>query len=108
MVDLHELSATDAIRRLGAGKLAIGDYLEACLSRIAAREPVVRAFTRFSPDLVGRRARRVPAGALLGMPVGVKDVLDAVRDRNVARLRRTAAGDEATRQRLRTHLRHSP
>ena len=76
MADLHELSATAAIGRMGAGKLAIGDYLEACLSRIAAREPVVRAFTRFDPDLVRRRARHAPAGALRGMPVGIKDVLD--------------------------------
>ena len=76
MADLHELSATDAMRGLGAGKIAIGDYLEACLARIAVREPTVRAFTRFDPDLVRRRARHAPQGALHGMPVGVKDVLD--------------------------------
>ena len=69
-----DLSATEAARRIAAGSLRPEELLEACLERIAAREPVVRAFAHLDPSL----ARAAPAGSgpLAGLPVGVKDVLD--------------------------------
>ena len=72
----YQFTATEARRRMGSGQLDGSDYLESCLERIAAREPTVRAFARFDPDLVRRRARHTAAGALHLLPVAVKDVLD--------------------------------
>ena len=50
--------------------------MEACLARIAEREPTVRAFAWFDAERrAGRRAAALP-GPLHGLPIGVKDVLD--------------------------------
>lgn len=53
---------------------------EACLERIAAREPAVRAWAFLDPELARKQARALDAGAvrgpLHGLPVGVKDILD--------------------------------
>ena len=50
------------------------DLLEACLERIAARDPVVHAFAFH--DAAAVRAVTPGEGPLHGIPVGVKDVLD--------------------------------
>ncbi|QTI78438.1 amidase [Roseomonas marmotae] len=71
-----DLSATEAARRIDAGSLRPETLLEACLDRIAEREPVVRAFVHFDPALARAAASRPLAGILAGLPVGVKDVLD--------------------------------
>jgi Asp-tRNA(Asn)/Glu-tRNA(Gln) amidotransferase A subunit family amidase len=76
MTEPFWLTATEVLRRIASGKLDARAYRESCLERIAAREPVVRAFTQFDPDLVRRRARHAPLGALHGLPMAVKDVLD--------------------------------
>lgn len=52
-----------------------------CLDRIAAREPAVRAFAHFDADRILAEARALdasapPRGALFGVPLGVKDVID--------------------------------
>ena len=72
--DLHRLTATGAARQIAAGTLRPADLLDACLDRIAAREPVIRAFAHHDPATV--RAAAPKAGPLHGIPVGVKDVLD--------------------------------
>ena len=72
--DLHRMTATEASRRIAAGTLKPGDLLEACLERIAAREPDIHAFAHHDPAAV--RAAMPKAGPLHGIPVGVKDVLD--------------------------------
>jgi len=71
-----DLSAAEAARRIAAGRLSPAELVEACLDRIAAREPVVRAFSSLDPALPRRAAARPIAGPLAGLPVGVKDVLD--------------------------------
>ncbi len=75
MTDIAMLTATEATSRIRAGTLSGRDYLEACLDRIAAQEPEIRAFAHHDPALV-RAAVPMP-GPLHFMPVGVKDVLDA-------------------------------
>lgn len=72
MTELALLTATEALARIRAGSLSAADYRAACLARIAAREPEIRAFAHHDAALVGEGAE----GALAGMPVGVKDVLD--------------------------------
>ena len=67
-------TATEASRLIQSGKLTPRDLLEACLARIAAREPEVRAFAFIDPAQA-RAAKPLP-GPLHGIPIGVKDVFD--------------------------------
>ena len=70
------LTATEAVRLVRDGKLSPAELMEACLARIAEREPVVRAFTWFDPEAARQAAAGASPGPLHGLPVGVKDVLD--------------------------------
>jgi Asp-tRNA(Asn)/Glu-tRNA(Gln) amidotransferase A subunit family amidase len=74
MEDPSRLTATEAARRLRSGRLRPADLLEACLARIAEREPAVRAFAFLDPEQARRTACR--PGPLHGMPIGVKDMFD--------------------------------
>lgn len=74
MTDPADLTATQAASRIRSGTLRPEALLESCLDRIARREPVVRAFAHH--DAAGTRAAAPAAGALHGLPIGVKDVLD--------------------------------
>jgi Asp-tRNA(Asn)/Glu-tRNA(Gln) amidotransferase A subunit family amidase len=76
MSDPASLTATAAARLIRAGTLRPEALIEACLARIAAREPVVRAFTHLDPEAARRGAAAARPGPLHGLPVGVKDVLD--------------------------------
>lgn len=76
MTDPAQLTATQAIRAIRAGSLTPADLMEACLARIAEREPSVRAFAWFDPDAARAAATAARPGPLHGLPVGVKDVLD--------------------------------
>jgi len=77
------LSAVQAAAAITAGSLSATALAEEMLARIAAREPVLRAFTHHEPALVLRQAARVDAAVkagarlpLAGLFLGVKDVLD--------------------------------
>lgn len=72
--ELYRLTATEAARQIAAGSLKPADLMEACLARIAEREPVIHAFAFHDPDAA--RAAVPGPGPLHGIPVGVKDVLD--------------------------------
>ena len=74
MSDPARLTATAALRQIRAGTLTPADLLEACLARISADEPRVRAFAHH--DAAAVRAAMPAEGALHGLPIGVKDVLD--------------------------------
>ena len=74
MSDLALMTATEARSRIMAGSLRAEDYRAACLERIAALEPQVKAFAHFDAESV--RTARPRDGALMGLPFGVKDVLD--------------------------------
>lgn len=76
MSDLSRLTATEAARRIAAGSLRPEALMEACLDRVAEREPVVRAFAWFDAGLARRNAATARPGPLHGLPIGVKDVLD--------------------------------
>ncbi len=76
MADPADLTATQAARAITAGTLHPAALLEACLDRIARREPVVQAMAALDPELA-RRTKPLP-GPLHGLPIGVKDVLDTV------------------------------
>jgi Asp-tRNA(Asn)/Glu-tRNA(Gln) amidotransferase A subunit family amidase len=74
--ELHQLTATEAARRIRAGRLHPAELMQACLARIAEREPTVRAFTWFDAAAASRGAQTALPGSLHGLPLGVKDVLD--------------------------------
>ncbi|HEX3347071.1 MAG TPA: amidase, partial [Acetobacteraceae bacterium] len=76
MADPSRLTATEAARAIRAGALRPEALMEACLARIAEREPRLRAFTYLDPDAARRAAASAAAGPLHGLPVAVKDVLD--------------------------------
>jgi Asp-tRNA(Asn)/Glu-tRNA(Gln) amidotransferase A subunit family amidase len=74
MDPIADLTATQALARIRAGRLDAAAWRDACLERIAAREGKVRAFAHHDPEQV--RAAVPRSGVLAGMPLGVKDVLD--------------------------------
>ncbi len=76
MTELADLPASEAARRIAAGRLSAAELAEACLDRIAAREGEIHAFAAHAPQAVRDAAARPRPGPLCGLPVGVKDVLD--------------------------------
>ncbi len=80
VASLSDLTGAAAIRAVADRDVRVTDVSEACLQRIAAREPVVKAFAHHYPELVRRRAEELDqAGArppLRGLTVAVKDLID--------------------------------
>ena len=84
MSGLADLSAIEARDRMIRGEFSALALAEACLARIAEREPAVEAWAQLDPEAVRARARAVdawrasgrPVGPLHGLPVGVKDIVD--------------------------------
>jgi amidase len=73
------LTATAALAAMAAGKLSATALVEACLARIAEREPVVQAFAALDAEGARTAARRLDercnAGPLHGIPLGFKDII---------------------------------
>jgi Asp-tRNA(Asn)/Glu-tRNA(Gln) amidotransferase A subunit family amidase len=84
MADLHDLTATEAVRQIRAGKLKPTAYLNACLARIDACEPAIGAWVHLDREAALHAAREREreiglgrcAGALHGVPVALKDIID--------------------------------
>jgi Asp-tRNA(Asn)/Glu-tRNA(Gln) amidotransferase A subunit family amidase len=82
--DPGSLHATELARRLQDGGLRAEELTRACLERIQAREPEVRAWAFLDPEHALKQARALdehrkrgrPLGPLHGVPVGVKDIVD--------------------------------
>ncbi|MBX9741426.1 MAG: amidase [Beijerinckiaceae bacterium] len=77
---LHELGLAESARLIAAGEITSESLVAACLARIEAREPVVKAWSFIDPELALAQARACDAGpsrgVLHGVPIGVKDVID--------------------------------
>ena len=77
---IHEWSATETAAAIAAKRVSSEDVVRACLDRIAAREPVVGAWTWLDREqalgAARQRDREAPRGPLHGVPVGVKDIID--------------------------------
>jgi Asp-tRNA(Asn)/Glu-tRNA(Gln) amidotransferase A subunit family amidase len=73
-------SAAAAAAAIRAGRLTAQALVEACLERIAAREPALHAWVHCDAEQALAQARaldRLPAvGPLHGVPIGVKDIID--------------------------------
>jgi Asp-tRNA(Asn)/Glu-tRNA(Gln) amidotransferase A subunit family amidase len=74
------LSATAALALRADGRLNARTWLDACLARIEEREPTIQAWVSLDPERARAAADRIDAtpsaGALAGLPVGVKDMID--------------------------------
>ena len=77
---LHELTATEIVAAINAGRTTCEAVARACLERIATREPQVQAWQYLNPDQVIEQARALDhsgrRGPLAGVPIGVKDIVD--------------------------------
>jgi len=78
------LSAGEAAQRIREGVLTSEELVQGCLERIRALEPKVRAWTFLDEEHALAQARAAderkrsgePFGPLLGVPVGLKDIID--------------------------------
>ena len=77
-----DLTASEIAAGVAAGKLTAEAVTRACLDRIAAIEPEVKAWIFLDPELALAQARaldRGPSkGPLHGVPFGLKDIIDTV------------------------------
>lgn len=84
---MHELADMDALTlrdRLASGALTATTVATAALQRIAARDPAIGAWTTVDEAVVMAQAGMLdayrqsgrPLGALHGVPVGIKDIID--------------------------------
>ncbi len=81
---LERLTALDAREALTKGEITSEALVSACIGRITRRDPDVRAWTHVNFDAALEAARTSDAqraageamGALAGIPVGVKDIID--------------------------------
>jgi Asp-tRNA(Asn)/Glu-tRNA(Gln) amidotransferase A subunit family amidase len=78
------LSAAEGARRIRDGLLTSEELVGACLERVRALEPKVQAWTFLDEEHALAQARAAdekkrsgePIGALHGVPVGLKDIID--------------------------------
>jgi amidase len=76
---MKPIGATEAVKAIEAGTLTSENLVQACLDRIAERDPVVKAWVHLDPALALRQARaadQAMGGLLRGVPIGVKDIID--------------------------------
>jgi len=79
-----QLSASQAASLIAGRKFSCKELVRSCLARIAARDPVVKAWLYLDPIQAIRNARELdklapePKGVLHGFPWGVEDVFDTI------------------------------
>jgi Asp-tRNA(Asn)/Glu-tRNA(Gln) amidotransferase A subunit family amidase len=79
-----QLTAAEAARRIREGLLSSEELVQACLERIRQAEPAVQAWQFLDEEHALAQARAAderrrsgePVGALSGIPVGIKDIID--------------------------------
>jgi len=84
LTNLHWLSATQAAQLIRDGVITSVQLVEACLARIREVDPAIGAWTFLDPEYAMAQARAAdefrlsgqPTGALHGVPVGIKDIID--------------------------------
>src|SRR5882762_8940544 len=80
MPSLNQLSCTEITQGIAAGKFTAEAVTRDCLERIKVREDTVKAWATVDPEHALAQARALDRGpkrgALHGIPIGVKDVID--------------------------------
>jgi Asp-tRNA(Asn)/Glu-tRNA(Gln) amidotransferase A subunit family amidase len=107
------LSAAEAAELIREGRIGSVELVGACLERIRETEPEVQAWTYLDPEYALAQAKSAddwrlagrPVGALHGVPVGLKDIIDTAdmptENGSVLHAGRTPARDAAVVERLR-------
>jgi len=107
------LSAAEASRRMREGLLTAEELVQSCLERIRQLEPTVQAWHFLDEAHALEQAKRAderrrsgqPVGALNGIPVGIKDIIDTAdmptENGTVLHAGRTPRSDAAVIRRLR-------
>jgi Asp-tRNA(Asn)/Glu-tRNA(Gln) amidotransferase A subunit family amidase len=81
---LTRLGAVEAATAICEGQISSEELVDACLARIEEVEPTVQAWAFLDPGYARERAKAAdearrrgqPLGALHGVPVGIKDIID--------------------------------
>ncbi len=80
MTVLNTMSATEAAAAIAARRISSVELVEACLTQIERREPVVGAWACLDREQALQAAREcdasAPKGPLHGVPIGIKDNID--------------------------------
>ena len=84
MIDRHFVSASQAAAAIATRKLSPVDLMQALLQRIQRLDPKLNVFIQLDGDAALAAARAAeneimagrPRGALHGVPVGIKDIID--------------------------------
>jgi Asp-tRNA(Asn)/Glu-tRNA(Gln) amidotransferase A subunit family amidase len=84
LTNLYAVSAMDAARLIRDGVISSEQFVEACLARIGDVDKGVQAWAFLDPEYALSQARAAdrwrsegnPLGALHGVPVGIKDIID--------------------------------
>lgn len=79
---IHNMTATEIVQQIRDGHITAEKVTRACLEHIAEREPAVQAWAFIDPALAIQQAQALDQGpirgALHGVPVGIKDIIDTV------------------------------
>ena len=113
LTNLYALSASDATRLIREGVISSEQYVGACLARIDHVDKDVQAWAFLDREYVLEQARAAdrwrgegnPLGALHGVPVGIKDIIDTgdmpTENGSVLHAGRTPSRDASVVARLR-------
>ena len=85
MGDLNKLSAFEAVNGIKNKEFTSEELIVDCIERLEEREPYVRAWAHFDTDHALAEAKKADQrqkegkklGLLHGIPIGIKDVIDA-------------------------------
>jgi Asp-tRNA(Asn)/Glu-tRNA(Gln) amidotransferase A subunit family amidase len=111
--NLHALSAIEGARLIREGVISSEELVGACLERVRVVDKDVEAWAFLDPELALEQAREAdarrlsgqPVGALHGVPVGLKDIIDTcdmpTENGSVLHAGRTPARDAGVASRLR-------
>ena len=83
---MHALGASALAEGIRNGAFSAEAVVRSCLERIAQVDGTVQAWAFLDPELAQKQARAAdqhqasgaPLGALHGVPVGIKDIIDTV------------------------------
>ena len=79
---LNELSLHNAVEKIACSEITSEELVRSCLVRIEERENLIQAWEHLDPDAAIKQAkaadRRGSSGALHGIPIGIKDIIETV------------------------------
>jgi len=80
-MEAYRLTASQAVEKIRANELTVEGYARSLLSRVEARDPIIKAWAYTNPDLILEQATKLDQippedrGPLHGVAIGVKDVI---------------------------------